>query len=356
MDLREIPVQELTIHPSKANWIRASHVNRLVDSIASEGLLDPLLVTSSPDGYLVLSGAHRLHAARQLGLPCVPCIILDPKSGDVEVIFAVDTLQKAANPLQEGQLLKSLLGLGYSQQMLAAMVHKSPSWVQHRLALVSSLVPEVQQQVAEGSLSARKAQDIARLPALVQARFAWQVQSQSLSAKEVDKLVALYNRPSTSEELRHCILTTPKLALQAAVRGAGRNPTVRAACHQLDVLKQHLLDVITYLEGKELGEGGHKEIRVRLEECETMFGQLESLFPAARRRSPKEVPPDPAHPRGTSLHCRVLPEGKLVQDNNLSVPEEVQSTRPERAPSQATGGCRAEQDFDRGTDRVVVGC
>jgi len=93
------------------------------------------------------------------------------------------------------------------------MVGRSASWVQHRIALVTTLADALQKEVVEGTLSSKKAQDIARLPLLEQEKFAAKVKLEKLSAKQVAKLVALYNRPNTDEQMKQCIINTPSIAL-----------------------------------------------------------------------------------------------------------------------------------------------
>ena len=67
---REVPI-ELVV-PSKYQARREfseSEIQSLADSIASEGLIQPLIVRKSGDNYELIAGERRLRACRKLGLP-----------------------------------------------------------------------------------------------------------------------------------------------------------------------------------------------------------------------------------------------------------------------------------------------
>ncbi|MDD2628936.1 MAG: hypothetical protein PHV61_02000, partial [Limnochordia bacterium] len=125
----------------------------------------------------------------------------------------------------------------------------------------------LQMEVAEGTLSSKKAQDIARLPILEQEKFAAKVKLEKLSAKKVAKLVALYNRPSTDEQMKQCIINTPTIALAAcSKRRSPRkvvSPTVRGFCNCLDEILQQVEDFQTTIEEEGLSDAERRELQDR---------------------------------------------------------------------------------------------
>ena len=61
-------------------------VDELVFSIRDVGIIQPLVVSASGDNYEVIAGHRRLLAASVAGLTEAPCIIVDTKGLDREVM------------------------------------------------------------------------------------------------------------------------------------------------------------------------------------------------------------------------------------------------------------------------------
>ena len=52
-------------------------LNDLVNSIKEKGVIQPILVRRSPDGYELIAGERRLRAVKTLGIDNVPALIKD---------------------------------------------------------------------------------------------------------------------------------------------------------------------------------------------------------------------------------------------------------------------------------------
>lgn len=353
MEVLELSVDDLQIHHSK--WINERHVQRLLHSINDEGILAPLMVAEEQGMYTVISGAHRLEAARQLGFATVPCIVLSTEEHLETLVLQLDGIQRQNNPMQEGQLLRTMLNLGYTQEQIAKMVDKSPSWVQHRVALVTTLAVALQTEVAEGTLSSKKAQDIARLPILEQEKFAAKVKLEKLSAKKVAKLVALYNRPSTDEQMKQCIINTPTIALAAcSKRRSPRkvvSPTVRGFCNCLDEILQQVEDFQTTIEEEGLSDAERRELQDRIAQVSALLGQLQSVVSGEGAKSTGQVCVDPEGPRWPDDSDRAVSDRTDIQSNCVSVPASVQDGTPGWAETPATVRCWSEQGLESGTGR-----
>lgn len=66
----------------------------LAESIQQNGLLQPLSVRKLPDGYELIAGERRLRAARELGLPTVPCIVFDVSDRTSAILSLVENIQR----------------------------------------------------------------------------------------------------------------------------------------------------------------------------------------------------------------------------------------------------------------------
>lgn len=86
-----------------ARKIDEAAVRGLVDSIAEVGIINPIRVRPKRlyihgvegDGFEVIAGAHRLRAAKLLGLAEVPCIVVDDDDIDAEIAMIDENLSRA---------------------------------------------------------------------------------------------------------------------------------------------------------------------------------------------------------------------------------------------------------------------
>lgn len=91
-------------------------MEQLVESIQEHGILVPLTVRESSDGYVIVSGHRRKHAAEIVGLGELPCIVRQ-MSEDEATIAMVDS------NLQRETILPSEQAFAYSMR-LEAMKHQ----------------------------------------------------------------------------------------------------------------------------------------------------------------------------------------------------------------------------------------
>lgn len=167
-------------------------LNELAESIAQNGILQPLLVRPMADGsYQIVAGERRWRAARKAGLTEVPVYIRALSDEEVAAMTLVENLQRQdLNPIEEAKGLKQLISdYGYTQEQAAEKIGKSRSAVANTLRLLS-LPDEVLQLVSDGELSAGHARALLSLenPELIK-ETAKEVISKGLSVRETEKLV-----------------------------------------------------------------------------------------------------------------------------------------------------------------------
>ena len=117
--VQQIPIDALhpfTNHPFKV--LDDEAMTRTVESIAQYGVLAPLIARPRPDGdgYEIISGHRRQHAAQLAGLETVPVIVRD-MSDDAATILMVDS------NLQRENILPSERAFAYKMKM-EAMKHQ----------------------------------------------------------------------------------------------------------------------------------------------------------------------------------------------------------------------------------------
>lgn len=138
-------------------------LSELKASIAALGLLHPLLVTQRGDRYLVVAGARRLAAARELGLSHVPALVRELTETERQEAMLVENLQRTdLAPLEEAASFKRLLELGQTQRQLVERVGRSQAHISKRVALLE-LPANVRKEVDSGGITIGDALELLKL-------------------------------------------------------------------------------------------------------------------------------------------------------------------------------------------------
>ena len=110
-EIRSVPLSQL--HPFKDHPFRVlddDAMSETVESVKQIGVVVPLIARPTEDGYEIVSGHRRHHAAELAGLETVPVIVRE-MDDDSAVIFMVDS------NLQRENILPSEKALAYKMKM-----------------------------------------------------------------------------------------------------------------------------------------------------------------------------------------------------------------------------------------------
>ncbi|MBM4436969.1 MAG: ParB/RepB/Spo0J family partition protein [Actinobacteria bacterium] len=129
----------------------------LAESIRRHGVLQPLVVTASPDEpgtYLLVAGERRLRAAERAGLTTVPVTVVKAAERELLELALVENVQRAdLPPLDRAQAYRALQEeFGRSQAEVAEAVGLSRSAVANTLRLLE-LDAESREQLAAGRIT-----------------------------------------------------------------------------------------------------------------------------------------------------------------------------------------------------------
>ena len=161
-----VNVDEISPNPQqpRTNFDEES-LTSLADSIATVGVLQPLVLRRNPDGgYMLVAGERRWRAARRAGLTEIPAMI---RTGDDAASLTealVENLQRSdLTPLEEAAAYQQLLeDFGMTHDEVGRRVGKSRAAVTNTLRLLG-LPASIQGMVERGDLSAGHARALAAL-------------------------------------------------------------------------------------------------------------------------------------------------------------------------------------------------
>ncbi|MBV9326513.1 MAG: ParB/RepB/Spo0J family partition protein [Chloroflexi bacterium] len=140
--------------------VDASGLDELAESISTQGVLQPLLVT--PDG-VVVAGHRRLAAARMACLEEVPVVVRDLDPVQQQEIMLVENLQRQElSPVEEARAYRRLLEGGHTLAQLARRIGAPAARINARLVLLK-LDDQVQWMFHRGDLPLTLAPVLAKL-------------------------------------------------------------------------------------------------------------------------------------------------------------------------------------------------
>jgi len=134
-------------------------------SIASRGLLQPIIVRPKGEKYEIVAGERRWRAARMAGLDSIPVSIQSLDDGGTFEVALIENLQREdLNAIEAAYGYKKLINeRQLTQAELAEVLAKSRSSITNALRLLE-LPEDVQKLVFQNSLSAGHARAILAVP------------------------------------------------------------------------------------------------------------------------------------------------------------------------------------------------
>ena len=151
----DLPVGVIRRNPRQPRRVfESAALEELATSIASIGVVQPIIVRRVDDGYELIAGERRWRAAQKAGYTVVPAIIRSASDVEsLELALVENVVRQQLNPVDEAYALRVLLeDLGVTQESLAARVGKSRSAIANKMRLLE-LPSVIQESLASGALS-----------------------------------------------------------------------------------------------------------------------------------------------------------------------------------------------------------
>ncbi len=154
-EVRDIDVTNIRENPRQPRaHFSASDLEDLINSIQQHGIIQPLIVTRSDDGYELIAGERRLRASRTLGLKTVPAIVRDATDQQKLELALIENIQRQdLNAVEEAVAYQALIDeFNLTQEQVAKRVGKSRSNIANILRLLE-LPEEILQALKEGRIT-----------------------------------------------------------------------------------------------------------------------------------------------------------------------------------------------------------
>ena len=170
-------------------------LNDLVNSIKEKGIVQPVLVRKTADGYELIAGERRLRAAKNLHLETIPAIVKDVTDIDMLELSLIENIQREGlNPIEEARAFqKFITDFQFTQEKIAQVLGKDRSTIANTLRLLG-LPKKIQEYISQGAITTGHAKAILGLPTeMAQLKICESVIKNGLSVRETESLIARRN-------------------------------------------------------------------------------------------------------------------------------------------------------------------
>ncbi|TMF39661.1 MAG: ParB/RepB/Spo0J family partition protein [Chloroflexi bacterium] len=195
--INEIPIPRIQPNPRQPRQrFDAEDLEALAASIVEHGVLQPILVTETLDGYQLVAGERRLRASQLAGLERIPAVIRQLADRDQLEVALVENLQRSdLGPIEEAGAYRALITeFELTHDEIARRVGRAKSTITNTLRLLD-LEPRVQAALVDGQISEGHARAIGGLPVEQQPRVAASVVDQGLSVRQTEEFVRRLREP-----------------------------------------------------------------------------------------------------------------------------------------------------------------
>lgn len=166
-------------------------LNELSDSIKEQGVIQPILVVKSKNGYTIVAGERRWRAAKLAGLKLIPAIVKDYTDTKKKQVALIENIQREdLNVIEVARAIKELMDTdGYSATEVAKLTGKNISTVSNTVRLLK-LQDEIIDYVLDGKLSEGHARALLALDNKKrQLEVAEKIIDKKLSVRDAEKII-----------------------------------------------------------------------------------------------------------------------------------------------------------------------
>jgi ParB family chromosome partitioning protein len=210
----EIPLERIAPNPQQPRTqFDQEGIDQLAASIARHGLLQPIVVSRTADGYELIAGHRRVLASRAAGKTSVPAVIREDVSDRLELALVENLQRSDLNAIETARAYKLLMETyDLTQEQLAERVGKSRPHVANTLRALTA--PQVlQDAVLEGKISEGHLKALLPLPLSAAIAALGDIIAKELSVRDAEALVRKMVHPTRRGRARGRVLRSdPDLA------------------------------------------------------------------------------------------------------------------------------------------------
>lgn len=215
--IKQIDISDIKPNPYQPRkTFDENHLNDLADSIKQYGILQPIVLRKTVQGYYIVVGERRFRASKIAGLKYVSAIIKDLTDEDMMELAVIENLQREdLNAIEEAESYQRLMtDLKITQQEVAKRLSKSRPYIANMLRLLH-LPKKIADIVKDGRLTSAHGRTLLAIKDEQQMlRLAKRVVKEKWSVRYLENHVNELKNVSSKSETDKVDITKPKFIKQ----------------------------------------------------------------------------------------------------------------------------------------------
>ncbi|MCS4681299.1 ParB/RepB/Spo0J family partition protein [Staphylococcus aureus] len=215
--IKQIDISDIKPNPYQPRkTFDENHLNDLADSIKQYGILQPIVLRKTVQGYYIVVGERRFRASKIAGLKYVSAIIKDLTDEDMMELAVIENLQREdLNAIEEAESYQRLMtDLKITQQEVAKRLSKSRPYIANMLRLLH-LPKKIADMVKDGRLTSAHGRTLLAIKDEQQMlRLAKRVVKEKWSVRYLENHVNELKNVSSKSETDKVVITKPKFIKQ----------------------------------------------------------------------------------------------------------------------------------------------
>lgn len=215
--IKQIDISDIKPNPYQPRkTFDETHLNDLADSIKQYGILQPIVLRKTVQGYYIVVGERRFRASKIAGLKYVSAIIKDLTDEDMMELAVIENLQREdLNAIEEAESYQRLMtDLKITQQEVAKRLSKSRPYIANMLRLLH-LPKKIADMVKDGRLTSAHGRTLLAIKDEQQMlRLAKRVVKEKWSVRYLENHVNELKNVSSKSETDKVDITKPKFIKQ----------------------------------------------------------------------------------------------------------------------------------------------
>ncbi|HEB2222012.1 TPA: ParB/RepB/Spo0J family partition protein [Staphylococcus aureus] len=215
--IKQIDISDIKPNPYQPRkTFDENHLNDLADSIKQYGILQPIVLRKTVQGYYIVVGERRFRASKIAGLKYVSAIIKDLTDEDMMELAVIENLQREdLNAIEEAESYQRLMtDLKITQQEVAKRLSKSRPYIANMLRLLH-LPKKIADMVKDGRLTSAHGRTLLAIKDEQQMlRLAKRVVKEKRSVRYLENHVNELKNVSSKSETDKVDITKPKFIKQ----------------------------------------------------------------------------------------------------------------------------------------------
>lgn len=198
----DLPIASIRPNPDQPRRrFSDAEMATLTASIREHGVLQPVLVAETLDGYQLIAGERRVRAALAAGLDRIPAVVRHLDDRERLELALIENLQREdLDPIESAHGFRRLIDdFGLTHEAIAERVGRARSTVANTLRLLD-LAPVVQAAIADGSITEGHGRALGGLSPEHQEHVLGAVIEQELSVRQTEELVRRLREPKPTTD------------------------------------------------------------------------------------------------------------------------------------------------------------